>query len=116
MTEDPSAVFADAAPAPEPVVPEKKATAKKTAKKAPAKKAAATPPGSRRGRPRPESVVSRDDQVLAAVTKDGLSREALAEATGLDPTRVYQSLWRLRRDGKVERVRDGREHTWRLVG
>lgn len=70
---------------------------------------------SGRGRPRPADVVARDEAVLAAVTADGVTREQIAKSTGIDSVRVYQSLWRLRRDGLVVRGRNGRAHYWMLA-
>lgn len=80
-----------------------------------AAQAEATATGRGRGRSRPADVVERDEKVLSAVTAEGITREAIAEATGLDSVRVYQSLWRLRRDGLVVRGRNGRTHHWMLA-
>lgn len=90
-----------------------------TAPAAPAPSAESTSdaPSSRgRGRGRPNDVVERDAKVLAAVTAEGITREAIAAAIGIDTVRVYQSLWRLRRDGLVERAREGRGHSWKRTG
>src|SRR5690606_22959759 len=104
--------------APAPVIPAAPAANTTQAPAAPAATAesAQDAPQERRGRGRgrPADVVERDEKVLSAVTAEGITREKIAEVTGLDPTRVYQSLWRLRRDGKVERTRDGRTHAWKL--
>jgi len=104
--------------APAPVIPAAPAANTTEAPAAPAATAESAPdaPQERRGRGRgrPADVVERDEKVLSAVTAEGITREKIAEVTGLDPTRVYQSLWRLRRDGKVERTRDGRTHAWKL--
>jgi predicted Rossmann fold nucleotide-binding protein DprA/Smf involved in DNA uptake len=81
--------------------------------------AAAAPTGvgdaaapAKRGRPRPDDVIARDEQVLAAIPAEGLTRDKLAEVTGLPENRVYQSLWRLRRDGRVRRGNDRGARVW----
>lgn len=67
----------------------------------------------RRGRPRPDSTIQRDEQVLAAVGADGKTREDLATGTGLTKSEVYLSLHRLRKQGLIERTRDGGKHVWK---
>jgi len=56
---------------------------------------------AKRGRPRPQDVIDRDDVVLKAIAKDGSTNAELAEATGLAKNEVYLSVFRLRRDGKI---------------
>lgn len=73
----------------------------------------ATP--SRRGRPRPESTIERDAQVLSALEDGPKTRAQLVEATGQSQTYVYLSLYRLRKDGKVTKARDGANHVWTVV-
>lgn len=68
---------------------------------------------ARRGRPRPQSTIDRDQQVLGALTADGKTREDLVTTTGLTKTQVYLSLYRLRTQGLVERSRDGGKHVWK---
>lgn len=70
------------------------------------------PTAPRRGRPRPDSTIQRDEQVLAAIGTEGKTREDLATETGLTKSEVYLSLHRLRKQGKVERTRDGGKHVW----
>lgn len=105
--------------APAPVAPATAPAPAAPAAEAPAAATESTSDGEQpkrgRGRGRPADVVERDQKVLAAVTAEGITREKIAEVTGLDSVRVYQSLWRLRRDEKVERVREGRGHAWKLV-
>lgn len=79
----------------------------------PAVEAAQTPEAPRRGRPRPDSTIQRDEQVLTAVGADGKTREDLAAGTGLTKSEVYLSLHRLRKQGLVERTRDGGKHVWK---
>lgn len=69
----------------------------------------------RRGRPRPETTIQRDQQVLAALAQGGKTREDLATETGLTKSEVYLSLHRLRKAGNVERTRDGGKHVWAQV-
>jgi len=66
----------------------------------------------RRGRPRPQETQDRDAQVLAAIGPEPATREALVQKTGIDPKLVYLSLYRLRRDGLVERRRENGAHVW----
>lgn len=67
---------------------------------------------ARRGRPRPQTTIDRDKQVLDALAGETKTREQLVEATGLTKNQVYLSLWRLRKDGLAERTRDGGKHVW----
>jgi predicted Rossmann fold nucleotide-binding protein DprA/Smf involved in DNA uptake len=67
----------------------------------------------RRGRPRPNETVERDERVLTAIGEQSLTRDELATALSLSPAQTYLSLHRLRSDGKVERTRDGSQHRWR---
>lgn len=69
----------------------------------------------RRGRPRPESTIQRDEQVFQALVAGGKTREDLATETGLTKSEVYLSLHRLRNAGKVERTRDSGKHVWAHV-
>jgi hypothetical protein len=65
----------------------------------------------RRGRPRPDTTVQRDEQVLAQITEPR-TRGQLAELTGLETKAVYLSLHRLQRDGRITRTRSGADHVW----
>lgn len=73
---------------------------------------------ARRGRPRPDLTISRDKQVLDTITEGaGSTRKEIVDAltaagTPLAPNQVYLSLYRLRKDGKVQRVRDNSAHRW----
>lgn len=77
--------------------------------------APAAPAAPRRGRPRPDSTIQRDEQVAQALVAGGKTREDLATETGLTKSEVYLSLHRLRRAGRVERTRDGGKHVWTQV-
>jgi predicted Rossmann fold nucleotide-binding protein DprA/Smf involved in DNA uptake len=71
---------------------------------------------ARRGRPRAQETINRDDAVLKALGDGPQTKEQLVQKLGLKDTHVYLSLWRLRRDGKVEKVSDpDTRHLWRLV-
>lgn len=72
----------------------------------------------RRGRPRSPETIQRDEQVLKLLTAGGpQTRERLVEQLdGMKPSLVYLALWRLRREGRVERAVDGGErHVWRVL-
>lgn len=71
----------------------------------------------RRGRPRSQETIDRDNQVLEVIkgAADAPTREQLAEATGLEPNKVYLSLYRLQRDGAIVRGREGGKHVWRVA-
>lgn len=56
-----------------------------------------------RGRPRPDDVIARDDAVLEQITGEMTTQE-VADAAGVSKNFAYLSLYRLRRDGKVQRV------------
>jgi predicted Rossmann fold nucleotide-binding protein DprA/Smf involved in DNA uptake len=71
-----------------------------------AAKATETEETKQRGRPRPDEVIARDDAVLNAVTDEPKSTQDLVEATSLARNLVYLSLFRLRRDGRVQRAKD----------
>lgn len=70
--------------------------------------------GTRRGRPRPEHTIERDDAVYAAL-ETPMTRAQLAEATSFPKNEVYLSLYRLRAAGRIERARDGGNHVWSRV-
>lgn len=59
-----------------------------------------------RGRPRPAETVERDAKILAMLREnpDGLLRNDIAEEMGLNKSKTYLSLDRLRRRGLAEKV------------
>jgi predicted Rossmann fold nucleotide-binding protein DprA/Smf involved in DNA uptake len=70
---------------------------------------------ARRGRPRSPETIQRDQSVLKALTNGPRTKEQLVEELKLKDTHVYLSLWRLRRDGEVERYSEGdTRHLWRV--
>lgn len=73
------------------------------------------PTDGRKGRPRPVETVERDQRVFDALASGGLSREALTERTGLTSNLVYLSLWRLKRDSRVEPIRHEGAQLWQRV-
>lgn len=68
----------------------------------------------RRGRPRSQETIDRDNLVYTKISEfeAAPTKEQLVEATGLEGSKVYLSLYRLQRDGYVERKRDGGKHVW----
>jgi DNA-binding transcriptional ArsR family regulator len=78
------------------------------------------PATEKRGRPRPQDTVARDEAVAQLVREKGpLSRTQIAEQMGITPSIAYMSLFRLRRDGYVRRAAgaggDAKSHTWEIV-
>ena len=56
-----------------------------------------------RGRPRPAETIERDRKILAHLDANGpQTRNALADTLGLDKTKTYLALDRLRREGRVK--------------
>lgn len=70
----------------------------------------------RRGRPRAQETIERDDAVRTALGEGPLTKDQLVEKLSLKPELVYLSLWRLRKTGQVEKVStDGSRHLWKLT-
>lgn len=67
-----------------------------------------------RGRPRPSDTIERDERVFAALDAPK-TREALAAELELEPKQAYLSLWRLRKNGRITRTREGGAHVWTRV-
>ena len=63
------------------------------------------------GRPRPQETRDRDEQVYATLV-EAKTREQLVAETQIPPKLVYLSLYRLRRDGRVEHIREAGAHKW----
>lgn len=58
----------------------------------------------RRGRPRDQGVIERDQRVFDALSSgEPKTKSQLAEELGLGPNTVYLSLWRLHKDERVTR-------------
>jgi predicted ArsR family transcriptional regulator len=60
-----------------------------------------------RGRPRPAETIERDRKILALLKSnpDGMARNVIAEEMGLNKSRTYLSLDRLRRQGLAAMVK-----------
>lgn len=74
-----------------------------------------TESGGRRGRPRSQEALTRDQQVLDTLAGGvQLTRNEIAEKVGFTGGLTYLSLYRLKRDGLVVRVSDGTtRRAWR---
>jgi len=74
---------------------------------------------NRRGRPRSQETLARDEAVVEALRAGGpKTREQLAEELNTPKSLVYLALWRLSHvdPPRVEKVADtGLQHAWRLV-
>lgn len=67
-----------------------------------------------RGRPRPDETVGRDDRIFSLLEGRGpLTRNEIAEITGLSPSLTYLSLARLKKDERIRPcLKDGGEIVW----
>lgn len=71
-------------------------------------------PKTGRGRPKSADVKERDERVYdALVVEPSQTRAQLEEKLGLTGNDAYMSLFRLRTAGRVERIRQGGNHSWR---
>lgn len=74
---------------------------------------------NRRGRPRSQDTLARDEAVINALRDGGpRTREQLAADLGVQSSLVYLALWRLSHTDppQVEKVAEaGAQHAWRLV-
>lgn len=75
----------------------------------------ATPAANRRGRPRPEDTIARDEQVLKILQSAPSTKVQIAADTGIPESAVYLSLHRLQKTGKITRARAGGVHMWEVV-
>lgn len=71
----------------------------------------------RRGRPRPDTVIERDNGVynIVAASDEPMTRRQIAEITGLKESHVYLSLLRLRNNGRLQFKRANGGHFWSLA-
>lgn len=72
-----------------------------------------------KGRPRPNDTIERDELVFNTLVEP-MSRETLAlklteAGTPMEPKLIYLSLYRLRRDGRIEGKRADGAHKWSRV-
>lgn len=70
-------------------------------------------PAKRRGRPRPQGTISRDEAVFKALADAGgpVTREQLATSLDMQSSFIYLSLYRLREQGRVRRA----NRQWEIV-
>lgn len=70
----------------------------------------------RRGRPRPQETIDRDEKILAELAEGQATRNALAKRLELDNTATYLALDRLRKQGRVRKCAGDGPHTiWALA-
>lgn len=76
-----------------------------------------TESSGRRGRPRSQEAIARDEAVFAALDNGAqLTRNEIAEKVGFAGGLTYLSIYRLRREGRVLKVSDGTtRRAWRQV-
>lgn len=75
--------------------------------------------GTGRGRPRPQATIERDNRVIAWLREQkdeagafvGKTRDEIAKALDIKGNEVYLSIFRLNRDGKVQKG-VGSAHAW----
>lgn len=65
---------------------------------------------TRRGRPRPQNVIARDQQIYNLLRERPRSKVELVESTHLTPEQVYLVLRRLYLDGKARRLENNDHH------
>lgn len=67
------------------------------------------------GTHRPQHVIERDSAVAVRLLSGPTPLRALADELGLTQASAYRSLWRLRKQGLVDKSRDGsRTPVWQL--
>lgn len=78
----------------------------------------ATTESARRGRPRPQTTIDRDEMAyerLASAGDTGLSRVQLAETLGISNSHAYLTLYRLARGGRVSKRRGDNGYVWHVA-
>jgi len=60
---------------------------------------------AKKGRPRPDVTIQQDEQAFNALAGDGLTKDELATAIGVESNKAYLSLYRLRRDGRIHKTK-----------
>lgn len=71
---------------------------------------------TRRGRPRPQETIKRDESVRKQLQTGGAqTREEVAQSLGIKSSHAYLSLIRLRRDGLADRGDGDSQGKWLLV-
>ena len=73
--------------------------------------------GRGRGRPRAADTLARDEQVVELLRAGPQTVAQLAEAIGVERGKTYLCIYRLRQNGRVERVKiaESRHPGWQLV-
>jgi len=71
----------------------------------------------RRGRPRPNEVITRDNMVFDAIVAAGvpLTRKQIAQLVDTKESHTYLSLLRLRQNGKLQLTRTSGGHFWSCI-
>ena len=69
----------------------------------------------RRGRPRPQETIERDDKVVASLQDSPKTTGELAEELGVEKGIAYLSIYRLRREGRVQKQTSDKGRVWVLV-
>lgn len=68
------------------------------------------------GTHRPQHVIDRDSAVAVRLLQGPTALRTLAEELGLSNASAYRAVWRLRKQGLVNKSRDGsRTPTWQLT-
>jgi transposase len=69
----------------------------------------------RRGRPRPQETILRDDRIVRILrdVSQGLTKYELAEILRVSPSVVYLALRRLKAADRVRHVSVGKRHSWK---
>jgi hypothetical protein len=71
---------------------------------------------TRRGRPRPQDTIKRDEDVRKALQAGGpQTRDEVAKSLSIKPSHAYLSLIRLRRDGLANRGEGDAHAKWVFV-
>lgn len=69
-----------------------------------------------RGRPRPSFTLERDEEVCRFLHHNGpTGRSVLADHFRVNANLIYLSLGRLRKAGRVQKVRDHKIHLWQCT-
>lgn len=69
-----------------------------------------------RGRPRPSTTMERDEEVCMFLHLNGpTGRSRMADHFGVNQNLIYLALGRLRKTGRVEKVRNAKLHLWQCT-
>lgn len=72
---------------------------------------------TRRGRPRPQETMTRDDEVKNLLRSGPKTTQQLAESLGVKNGIAYLCIYRLKKSGSVQKVQasEGRNPAWQLT-